>query len=97
MATPHVAGVIALMREANPDLSVKEIKAILMATAHDFGEPGEDNNYGVGFIDAYESVLMAIPTFKPDESEWTLCAPKITTSMMKGITSRRFLVPIAQT
>jgi subtilisin family serine protease len=60
MAGPHVAGVVALMREANPNLTVDEIKFVLMQTAHDFGTPGEDNTYGAGFIDAYESVVMVM-------------------------------------
>jgi len=60
MATPHVAGVVALMREAAPNIDVDTIKQILMATAHDFGASGEDNAYGWGFIDAYEAVLSAM-------------------------------------
>jgi hypothetical protein len=57
MAGPHVAGIVALMREANPNAEVREIKSILMRTAHDFGPEGEDNDYGFGFVDAYEAVL----------------------------------------
>jgi subtilisin family serine protease len=60
MATPHVAGVVALMRSANPDLDVITIKQILMNTADDLGTPGEDNSYGWGFLDAYEAVSTAI-------------------------------------
>jgi subtilisin family serine protease len=60
MSGPHVAGVVGLMREANPDLTVDEIKFILMETAHDFGDPGDDNTYGMGFIDAYEAVFMVM-------------------------------------
>ena len=57
MAGPHVAGVVALMCAANPDLDVETIKQVLMDTALDLGTPGEDNTYGHGFIDAYEAVL----------------------------------------
>ena len=60
MAGPHVAGVVALMREANPNLTVDEIKYVLMNTAHDFGNQGEDNTYGMGFIDAYEAVISVM-------------------------------------
>jgi bacillopeptidase F len=60
MAGPHVAGVVGLMREANPNLTVEEVKEVLMVTAHDFGSAGEDNTYGMGFIDAYESVMMVM-------------------------------------
>jgi len=59
MAGPHVAGVVALMREANPDLEVADIKQILIDTAVDLGTAGEDNNYGHGVVNAYEAVLAA--------------------------------------
>ncbi|MCC6477209.1 S8 family serine peptidase [bacterium] len=57
MAGPHVAGVVALMRQANPNAEVREIKSILMRTAHDYGDAGEDNTFGFGFIDAYQAVI----------------------------------------
>jgi bacillopeptidase F len=56
MAGPHVAGVVALMRQVNPDLDVDSIKQILINTAVDLGSPGEDNTYGWGIIDAYAAV-----------------------------------------
>lgn len=58
MATPHVCGVVALMRQANPDADVITIKEVLMGTSHDLGEPGEDNVYGHGYIDAYAAVTQ---------------------------------------
>ncbi len=66
MASPHVNGVVALMKEACPDLTVEQYKQILIATAHDLGTTGNDNSYGWGMVDAYEAVLMAI----------SLCGPK---------------------
>lgn len=60
MAGPHVAGVVALIREANPDLDVDTIKEIIMLTAVDHGDPGEDNTYGWGVIDAFEAVVAAM-------------------------------------
>ncbi|MBL7032972.1 MAG: S8 family serine peptidase [Candidatus Delongbacteria bacterium] len=60
MAGPHVAGVVGLMRSANPDVDVETIKQILMDTAIDLGANGEDNTYGWGFIDAYEAVLAVM-------------------------------------
>ncbi len=63
MAGPHVAGVVALMRAANPDLEVNAIKQILMDTAIDLGATGEDNTYGHGFLDAYAAVLAAMTGF----------------------------------
>ena len=60
MACPHVAGVVALMREANPNLTTDQIGEIMLETAVDLGQEGEDNAYGMGIVDAYEAVTMAL-------------------------------------
>jgi hypothetical protein len=60
MASPHINGVVALMRQANPNLGVEQIKEIIFQTAYDLGDEGEDNDYGWGMVDAYEAVLLAI-------------------------------------
>jgi hypothetical protein len=60
MASPHINGVIALMREANPDISVEQIKQVIYDTAQDLGAPGEDNDYGWGMVDAVDAVNAAI-------------------------------------
>jgi len=60
MSGPHVAGVVALMRSANPNVDVITIKQILMDTAIDLGSPGEDNDYGHGFVDAYAAVQLVM-------------------------------------
>jgi subtilisin family serine protease len=62
MATPHVAGAIALIRQANPNIDVEAIKEILIDTAHETPAdsiPGEDNSYGNGIIDVYQACLVA--------------------------------------
>lgn len=59
MATPHVAGTVALMCEANVNLRPMQIKEILRTTAVDRGSPGPDNSYGWGRIDALAAVVEA--------------------------------------
>lgn len=53
MATPHVAGVLGLMKAANPNLSVSQAKAILKNTAQPAGPVFQ---YGSGIVDAYAAV-----------------------------------------
>lgn len=60
MATPHVAGTVALMCQANPYLRPMQIKNILRTTAVDRGATGPDNNYGWGRIDALAAVTEAL-------------------------------------
>jgi len=57
MASPHVNGVVALMRQVAPNMSGEHIKEIIFQTAYDLGDPGEDNSYGWGMVDAYEAVM----------------------------------------
>ncbi len=52
MAAPFVAGLVALMRQYNPDATVSEIKQALLQAAVDMGPVGEDNSYGRGMVDA---------------------------------------------
>ena len=51
-AAPHVAGTMALLRQANPDTSVAELEQALTGTAVDLGAAGADNESGYGLIDA---------------------------------------------
>ncbi len=58
MSTPHVAGTVALMVANDPSLGPDDIKLLLEESSIDLGEPGKDNTYGTGRVDAYEAVLM---------------------------------------
>ncbi|HPZ08022.1 MAG TPA: S8 family peptidase [Candidatus Eremiobacteraeota bacterium] len=55
MASPIVAGVVANMIEANPELTHYQIKDILMSTADKFLE-GDANTQGAGYIDVKEAM-----------------------------------------
>ena len=60
MATPHVTGVIALMLDANPDLTVDEIETILKSTAKPLGLVHPNNTFGWGRVDALAAVNAAL-------------------------------------
>jgi serine protease AprX len=62
MASPFVAGVCALMLQANPGLSPAEVKALLKKTALYFGAGTEDDDFGSGRIDGHGAIAAAIET-----------------------------------
>lgn len=55
MATPHVAGVVALLKTANKALSPGQIKNILKATATP-KTPNTENQYGAGIVNAEKAI-----------------------------------------
>lgn len=65
-STPLVAGICALMLSANPELTAKQVKNILMRTADKIGSPseydstGHSNKYGFGKVNADKAVAEAI-------------------------------------
>jgi len=56
MATPHVAGVAALVWSQVPTATATEIRDALAATAEDLGSAGRDNSYGYGLVQAKAAV-----------------------------------------
>lgn len=60
MATPHVAGVVALIKSANKNLTPAQVRAILKQTALATTYPNTNNEYGVGLIQADKAVQMAV-------------------------------------
>ena len=59
MAAPHVAGIVALMLEANPALTNLQIKAIIQQTATNM--PGYQSwEVGAGHVNAYAAVAGAL-------------------------------------
>lgn len=56
IASPHVAGVAALIKELNPDYGPDEIRQALQETAEDLGDAGWDETYGHGLVDAFAAV-----------------------------------------
>ena len=56
MASPHVAGVVALIKSANPNLTPAQVRDIIKETATDLGSKEEN---GHGLVDAEKAVMKA--------------------------------------
>lgn len=65
MATPHVAGVAALVRAANHGLTPAQVRTLLKQTATAMG-PNDENQYGAGLVNAAAAVAQAgVMNFAP--------------------------------
>ncbi|MDG0857581.1 S8 family peptidase [Roseateles puraquae] len=77
MATPHVAGVVALMLSAKPSATPDQIKAALQSSARAF--PGTCSQCGSGILDAAAAITAitgsgtgTLPTFNETESNGSI-------------------------
>ncbi len=63
MASPHVAGVAALLLGEDPALTPDQVRSYLESTARDRGAPGWDPVYGAGAVDAAAALtaLLKVP------------------------------------
>lgn len=69
MATPHVVGVIALMMEAMPNLTLERIKQVFDRTArHDNNNPEDNNEMGFGKIDAWSACELVTTAIAQSEN-----------------------------
>ena len=61
MAAPHVAGVLALMRAVDADITPAEVDTLLGSgqLTDDLGSVGRDDDFGHGLINAYKAVVAA--------------------------------------
>lgn len=72
MATPCVAGIVSLILDANPNLSSQQVKNIIKTTARldnytgTIVAPG-NTKWGMGKINAYAAVKLALNTLSLDE------------------------------
>ena len=79
LAAPHVAGALALLLGAFPDLSAADQESALETAAADLGAAGPDNTFGYGRLDALASYqwLAARPDF-------TISSSPASTSTLAG-------------
>lgn len=67
MATPHVAGVAALMKATNPSLTPDQFDTLLAngKLTEDIGNPGKDDQFGYGLINAQLAVNAVTTSTQP--------------------------------
>jgi cell wall-associated protease len=82
MASPHVAGAAALVKEAWAAATPTQVSQVLTQTATDRGAPGRDDAYGAGLLDIAAAVTRARQqsTTSPSSTTTPTTAPGSTTS-----------------
>jgi len=65
MATPHVAGLAALIQTRYPAYTPDQVASAILDNAVDLGAAGWDPYYGCGRIDAHESLLVGAHSAYP--------------------------------
>lgn len=60
MATPHVAGVAAMLKLNDPSLTPSQIEEILKKNAKDLGDAGKDIYYGFGMVDLSKLIVHKV-------------------------------------
>ena len=88
MASPAVAGVLALIFTANPTFTAEEAVTRLYDTATDLGAADWDRTYGYGEVNAYSAVASA----KKSSTYWT-----VYTAVAKGNKSSITRAKLAKT
>ncbi|MGA2279704.1 MAG: S8 family serine peptidase [Verrucomicrobiota bacterium] len=59
MASPHVAGVAALILSLHPGWTVEQVRQAIRCSADDLGTPGFDYSFGYGRVNAAAAVALA--------------------------------------
>lgn len=60
MAAPHVSGVAALLLAQEPTLTAAQLRSRLLDYTVDLGAPGRDDFYGVGLLNARNSLTQSL-------------------------------------
>jgi serine protease len=90
MASPHVAGLAALILSVNSALTVSEVETILTTTTIDLGAAGRDDIFGHGLVQADRALQAANNTTPP-----TPVIAASPTSLVFGTTTTQLTVLIS--
>jgi len=64
-ASPMVAGIAALLKQFNPELTPDQITGAIRGSAEDLGPPGPDNEYGWGIVNAEAALSLVEQNYGP--------------------------------
>ncbi|MFH0982735.1 MAG: S8 family serine peptidase [Planctomycetota bacterium] len=75
MASPHVAGLAALILDMDPTLTPAEVRQLIRDGSIDMGPAGRDRGYGFGRIDVIDTLQLVGPgcTGDPDCNDGLYC------------------------
>ncbi|WP_406152862.1 S8 family serine peptidase [Streptomyces sp. NBC_01023] len=82
MATPHVAGAAAVVRQAHPDWTAQQVKAALVASARTGGKVAGADETGAGVLDVFGAVnqkVLSAPAVQAGSYNWPQDASDRTT------------------
>jgi type VII secretion-associated serine protease mycosin len=97
-ATPIVAGIVALVRAAHPELDAANVIQRVLTTAHDKGAAGPDDLYGYGLVDAAAAVANTVATVKAnplgDLADWVRINRRATTTPAAVTSQEPVITPV---
>ena len=76
-AAPHVAGMAALVKQANPSFTPQQVAEYLKSNAAERGASGPDNTWGYGFAQLPLPPTQPPPSTEPDPGETDTCGESI--------------------
>ncbi|MFF9510081.1 S8 family serine peptidase [Streptomyces sp. NPDC014724] len=85
MATPHVAGAAAVVRQAHPDWTAQQIKAALVSSARTGGKVAGADQTGGGVLDVFGAVnqkVLSAPAVQAGSYNWPQDALDRTTAQV---------------
>ena len=92
MATPHVAGVAAIVWSNNPSCTATEVRNALKSTAIDLGTAGRDDKTGFGLVQAKaasDSLASSCGGTTPPPSSGNVLANGVAKTNLAGSTSQQ--------
>lgn len=72
---PFVSGVAALVWSVNPQLTADQVKQIIEDSSDDLGDPGWDEHYGDGRLNAFRAVQFAQQGPRPTRTPTSVSVP----------------------